>query len=39
MREIVITLFEALGLVIIVVYVFLQGWRATLIPLWPFRSR
>ena len=33
MREIVQTLFEALGLVILVVYLFLQGWRATLIPL------
>ncbi len=33
MREIVKTLFEALVLVIIVVFVFLQGWRATLIPL------
>ncbi|MDQ1452091.1 MAG: hypothetical protein QOK38_1957 [Acidobacteriaceae bacterium] len=32
-REIVITLFFALALVIVVVYVFLQGWRATLIPL------
>src|ERR1700733_6164513 len=32
-REIVRTLFEALGLVIIVVFLFLQGWRATLIPL------
>jgi HAE1 family hydrophobic/amphiphilic exporter-1 len=32
-REIVITLFIALALVILVVYVFLQGWRATLIPL------
>src|SRR5882724_8178569 len=32
-REILITLFEALILVIIVVFVFLQGWRATLIPL------
>jgi HAE1 family hydrophobic/amphiphilic exporter-1 len=32
-KEIVITLFEALGLVIIVVFFFLQGWRATLIPL------
>lgn len=32
-REIVHTLFEALVLVIIVVYIFLQGWRATLIPL------
>src|SRR5205814_5892150 len=33
MREIVKTLWQALLLVIIVVYVFLQGWRATLIPL------
>jgi HAE1 family hydrophobic/amphiphilic exporter-1 len=32
-EEIVKTLFEALLLVIIVVFVFLQGWRATLIPL------
>ncbi len=32
-KEIVHTLFEALILVIIVVYLFLQGWRATLIPL------
>ena len=32
-REIVKTLFEALALVIIVVFVFLQGWRSTLIPL------
>src|SRR5262249_5799921 len=32
-REIVKTLFEALALVIIVVFVFLQSWRATLIPL------
>jgi len=31
--EIVHTLIEALILVIIVVYLFLQGWRATLIPL------
>ena len=31
--EIVHTLFEALALVIIVVFIFLQGWRATLIPL------
>src|SRR5512138_2954936 len=31
-HEIVKTLFEALVLVIIVVFVFLQGWRATLIP-------
>ncbi len=33
MKEIVQTLFEALGLVVLVVYIFLQGWRATLIPL------
>jgi HAE1 family hydrophobic/amphiphilic exporter-1 len=32
-KEIERTLFEALGLVILVVYIFLQGWRATLIPL------
>ncbi len=33
MRDIVKTLFEAIVLVIIVVFIFLQGWRATLIPL------
>ncbi|MDD5349510.1 MAG: multidrug efflux RND transporter permease subunit [Chthoniobacteraceae bacterium] len=33
MSEIVNTLVEALVLVVIVVFVFLQGWRATLIPL------
>ncbi len=33
MVEIEHTLFEALALVIIVVFLFLQGWRATLIPL------
>ena len=33
MREIIYTLLEALALVVLVVYVFLQGWRATLIPL------
>ena len=33
MKEIVITLVEALALVIFVVFIFLQGWRATLIPL------
>src|ERR1700676_194127 len=32
-KEIVLTLVIAIGLVIIVVYIFLQGWRATLIPL------
>ena len=33
LREILITLFIALALVILVVYIFLQGWRATLIPM------
>jgi hydrophobe/amphiphile efflux-1 (HAE1) family protein len=33
MKEIVITLVIAIALVILVVYIFLQGWRATLIPL------
>src|ERR1700745_1876024 len=33
MKEIVKTLLEAVGLVIIVVFLFLQNWRATLIPL------
>ncbi len=32
-KEIVVTLLIALALVIFVVYIFLQGWRATLIPL------
>ncbi|MAI26990.1 MAG: efflux RND transporter permease subunit [Myxococcota bacterium] len=32
-REIIITLFEALALVILVVFIFLQNFRATLIPL------
>jgi HAE1 family hydrophobic/amphiphilic exporter-1 len=32
-REIVITLFETLAIVIFVVFVFLQTWRATVIPL------
>jgi HAE1 family hydrophobic/amphiphilic exporter-1 len=32
-KEIVMTLLIALALVILVVYLFLQGWRATLIPL------
>ena len=32
-HEILITLLEALALVVLVVFVFLQGWRATLIPL------
>src|SRR5258708_17340631 len=33
MREIIDTLVIAILLVILVVYIFLQGWRATLIPL------
>jgi HAE1 family hydrophobic/amphiphilic exporter-1 len=33
MHEILKTLFEALALVVFVVFIFLQGWRATLIPL------
>ncbi len=32
-HEILVTLLEALFLVVLVVYIFLQGWRATLIPL------
>ncbi|MGH2649246.1 MAG: efflux RND transporter permease subunit, partial [Ginsengibacter sp.] len=32
MKEVVITLLEALTLVVIVVFLFLQNWRATLIP-------
>lgn len=31
-REVVITLIQAVGLVILVVFLFLQSWRATLIP-------
>jgi hydrophobic/amphiphilic exporter-1 (mainly G- bacteria), HAE1 family len=33
LRDIVKTLFEALALVVLVVFIFLQNWRATLIPL------
>src|SRR3989475_809689 len=33
MKEIILTLLIAIALVIVVVYIFLQGWRATLIPL------
>ncbi len=33
MEEVVHTLLEAIGLVLLVVFVFLQSWRATLIPL------
>ncbi|MEI7437131.1 MAG: efflux RND transporter permease subunit, partial [bacterium] len=32
-NEIVVTLLEAMGLVMLVVFLFLQNWRATLIPL------
>jgi hydrophobe/amphiphile efflux-1 (HAE1) family protein len=32
-KDVLLTLFEAVGLVILVVFVFLQNWRATLIPL------
>ncbi|HLQ77774.1 MAG TPA: efflux RND transporter permease subunit, partial [Terriglobia bacterium] len=32
-REILVTLFAAMALVILVVYLFLQNWRATLIPM------
>ena len=32
-KDVVITLLEAIGLVILVVFIFLQNWRATLIPL------
>jgi HAE1 family hydrophobic/amphiphilic exporter-1 len=31
-NEVVVTLLEALGLVVLVVFLFLQNWRATLIP-------
>ncbi len=31
-HEVIITLLEALGLVVLVVFLFLQSWRATLIP-------
>jgi HAE1 family hydrophobic/amphiphilic exporter-1 len=33
MHEVIMTLLEALGLVALVVFIFLQNWRATLIPL------
>jgi hydrophobe/amphiphile efflux-1 (HAE1) family protein len=32
-KDVMTTLFEAIGLVILVVFIFLQSWRATLIPL------
>ena len=31
-EEVVLTLFEAIALVVLIMYVFLQNWRATLIP-------
>ena len=31
-KDVVITLFEAIGLVVLVMFVFLQNWRVTLIP-------
>ncbi|WP_166254834.1 efflux RND transporter permease subunit [Marinobacter salicampi] len=31
-EEVIVTLFQAVGLVILVVFLFLQNWRATLIP-------
>src|SRR5262249_16739895 len=31
--DVIVTLFEAIALVVLVVYVFLQNWRATMIPL------
>ena len=33
MRELVMTLLEAIGLVVLVVFIFLQNWRTTLIPI------
>jgi len=38
-REIGMTFWEALALVMLVVFIFLQGWRAALIPLARFRCR
>src|SRR5450759_2101774 len=32
-KDVAVTLLEAIGLVLLVVFVFLQNWRATLIPL------
>jgi multidrug efflux pump len=32
-KDVLVTLLEAIGLVILVVFIFLQNWRATLIPL------
>ncbi len=33
MQELVVTLLEAIGLVVIVVFIFLQSWRTTVIPI------
>jgi len=33
MQEVILTLLKALGLVALVVFLFLQNWRSTLIPL------
>ena len=32
LREVIITLFIAVGLVILIIYIFLQDWRTTLVP-------
>lgn len=32
LREVVITLLQAVGLVVLIIFIFLQDWRATLIP-------
>ncbi len=37
MQEVLGTLLKALGLVALVVFLFLQNWRSTIILLWPFR--
>ena len=31
-RDVIVTLFEAIGLVVLVIYIFLQDWRSTFIP-------
>ncbi|OKH37368.1 RND transporter [[Phormidium ambiguum] IAM M-71] len=31
-REVVITLFQSVGLVVLVIFIFLQDWRATIVP-------
>ena len=38
-EAVVTTFIEAIVLVVVVVFVFLQNWRATFIPSWPCRSR